>query len=180
MLRQITRTLVMGLCSTCSVLPTVAIGQVVVESNMGAACGGVLPCPVRPLTHGFYQESWRRWPEDPGTSIDRSRLSPFATPRGVTPKVDVPSAEDENRLAPRRRPTGDWTAPPRFGPEHVRRAAQRYRCGGLGYGFRIRCTGRVAVLRHTRTTVDAGRVWRRATDRPGHGRRSERRQLFPR
>jgi hypothetical protein len=118
MLRLAPRNLLLhfGLFAVC--VPATATAQIFAraaldaEETSNASCG-LLSCPPRALTYGYYHEHWRRWPEEPGQAELTEALSPFTRRDGGLPAVQVPPASEEDSMVPRlKKSTGTATSEP--------------------------------------------------------------------
>ncbi len=111
MLRLIPRKLLLQVGLTALWVPSLASAQIFaraefdVETPVNTSCG-LTSCPPRALTYGYYHEHWRRWPEEPTTTVSAEALSPFAKPDRRVPTVDLPEPRMEDSMAPRRPPAG--------------------------------------------------------------------------
>ncbi len=107
MLRQNAHRMLFLACLTTLGQGSSAHGQITAQLaredllDSNRSCG-VLPCPPRVLTYGFYHENWRRWPEE-SSATGGADLSPFALPDRTVPPVEVPDPRDEGTVSPRRR-----------------------------------------------------------------------------
>jgi hypothetical protein len=118
MASRISRTLLLqvGLMATC--FPSLATGQIFaraainspaaidVTSETNASCG-LSSCPPQALTHGYFHEHWRRWPEESQSKLPDDALSPFIRPSRDVPAVRPPGPREEDSLATPRRGSED-------------------------------------------------------------------------
>ncbi|MDG2384138.1 MAG: hypothetical protein P8N76_20885 [Pirellulaceae bacterium] len=70
-------------------------------------------CPTNFLTYGFFQENWRRWPEESAREIaaaKSSALNPFVIPDRNKISPIIPNSRDEAVQVPRKRKPIEATA----------------------------------------------------------------------
>ena len=95
-LREITATGVMAF----GFLGTAAAGPPPLDRPTPPPCCADGHCFANPVTYGWYETRWRRWPLECPEAPPGTQLTPATQPSGELPAYDLPPAEEEDRRAP--------------------------------------------------------------------------------